>query len=104
MIRRPPRSTLFPYTTLFRSGEPGAIIFEAHNGSSKLKQVDLGAFMDPAYSSFAAQGDLKADSVRFVSVQGTNVKSKLRLRAKQVFFGWRQPGSLWRKWRRRPLL
>src|SRR3712207_8274552 len=24
MIRRPPRSTLFPYTTLFRSLEPGA--------------------------------------------------------------------------------
>src|ERR1051325_8624990 len=24
MIRRPPRSTLFPYTTLFRSGECGA--------------------------------------------------------------------------------
>src|SRR5260370_26513894 len=23
MIRRPPRSTLFPYTTLFRSGETG---------------------------------------------------------------------------------
>src|SRR3712207_8208635 len=23
MIRRPPRSTLFPYTTLFRSGGPG---------------------------------------------------------------------------------
>src|ERR1035438_7084538 len=25
MIRRPPRSTLFPYTTLFRSGKPGRI-------------------------------------------------------------------------------
>src|SRR5256885_6718012 len=25
MIRRPPRSTLFPYTTLFRSLEPAAI-------------------------------------------------------------------------------
>src|SRR2546430_9359874 len=24
MIRRPPRSTLFPYTTLFRSGDPAA--------------------------------------------------------------------------------
>src|SRR5256885_13236945 len=24
MIRRPPRSTLFPYTTLFRSHQPGA--------------------------------------------------------------------------------
>src|SRR5260221_10882795 len=26
MIRRPPRSTLFPYTTLFRSGATGAFI------------------------------------------------------------------------------
>src|SRR3712207_7606537 len=26
MIRRPPRSTLFPYTTLFRSGEAAAAI------------------------------------------------------------------------------
>src|SRR5256885_13307564 len=25
MIRRPPRSTLFPYTTLFRSGGPPAV-------------------------------------------------------------------------------
>src|SRR3712207_7101837 len=25
MIRRPPRSTLFPYTTLFRSGDPTAM-------------------------------------------------------------------------------
>src|SRR5690349_22122777 len=30
LIRRPPRSTLFPYTTLFRSAEPGApvIVFD----------------------------------------------------------------------------
>src|SRR5689334_24833006 len=25
MIRRPPRSTLFPYTTLFRSAAPGSV-------------------------------------------------------------------------------
>src|SRR5256885_12237650 len=25
MIRRPPRSTLFPYTTLFRSGRPAGL-------------------------------------------------------------------------------
>src|SRR3712207_8275412 len=32
MIRRPPRSTLFPYTTLFRSeaGVPGDVLFEAY--------------------------------------------------------------------------
>src|ERR1035438_1068043 len=29
MIRRPPRSTLFPYTTLFRSGEA---VYQAHRG------------------------------------------------------------------------
>src|SRR3712207_7884291 len=29
MIRRPPRSTLFPYTTLFRSAQP---VWRAHNG------------------------------------------------------------------------
>src|SRR3712207_7878235 len=30
MIRRPPRSTLFPYTTLFRSGELGRLRGVAH--------------------------------------------------------------------------
>src|SRR3712207_5372004 len=28
MIRRPPRSTLFPYTTLFRSAKEGALILD----------------------------------------------------------------------------
>src|SRR5256885_17030139 len=30
MIRRPPRSTLFPYTTLFRSGRDSAATPDAH--------------------------------------------------------------------------
>src|SRR3712207_7097998 len=30
MIRRPPRSTLFPYTTLFRSEVPGVAVEELH--------------------------------------------------------------------------
>src|SRR3712207_7800045 len=32
MIRRPPRSTLFPYTTLFRSESRGSRIFPDHRG------------------------------------------------------------------------
>src|SRR3712207_9582042 len=32
MIRRPPRSTLFPYTTLFRSAEVAFLIEDAHQG------------------------------------------------------------------------
>src|SRR5438093_4166856 len=30
MIRRPPRSTLFPYTTLFRSGCTGTLTFKGY--------------------------------------------------------------------------
>src|SRR2546422_7441155 len=32
MIRRPPRSTLFPYTTLFRSPDRGGHAFPCHHG------------------------------------------------------------------------
>src|SRR2546430_10028484 len=35
MIRRPPRSTLFPYTTLFRSG---AHLFWLHAGNSSVSR------------------------------------------------------------------
>src|SRR5688572_31774878 len=34
MIRRPPRSTLFPYTTLFRSGRRGRWRQESRRGAS----------------------------------------------------------------------
>src|SRR5882762_11501451 len=37
MIRRPPRSTLFPYTTLFRSGWFGPRLFSS---SSQLGYID----------------------------------------------------------------
>src|SRR5438093_13768880 len=45
MIRRPPRSTLFPYTTLFRSGEHGGeidhrvdAVLEEHIGEQEAAQ------------------------------------------------------------------
>src|SRR3989337_4378617 len=43
MIRRPPRSTLFPYTTLFRSGKRGAEIDVLKKQLAKLtgREVDL---------------------------------------------------------------
>src|SRR3712207_8830238 len=40
MIRRPPRSTLFPYTTLFRSAPPAA-----HAGDDRLGE--LRSAVDP---------------------------------------------------------
>src|SRR2546430_5228790 len=59
MIRRPPRSTLFPYTTLFRSHPGGGIVTEprlendANQGESERKpealrdlQSDRGGTLD----------------------------------------------------------
>src|SRR5260363_96188 len=40
MIRRPPRSTLFPYTTLFRSPPPGAIVLRSDVLRKRLFGVD----------------------------------------------------------------
>src|SRR2546430_10536061 len=37
MIRRPPRSTLFPYTTLFRSDEPDADGLVGHRNAAVLE-------------------------------------------------------------------
>src|SRR3712207_7295341 len=40
MIRRPPRSTLFPYTTLFRSAQRG--------GVRRRREAAVGQAVDPA--------------------------------------------------------
>src|SRR2546427_8601823 len=42
MIRRPPRSTLFPYTTLFRSSLTGTFIFGSDEPATTGTGVDVG--------------------------------------------------------------
>src|SRR2546430_10539223 len=49
MIRRPPRSTLFPYTTLFRSRNKGPMVRENEKGGKKkhtffarVRELDVG--------------------------------------------------------------
>src|SRR5260221_1005633 len=44
MIRRPPRSTLFPYTTLFRSISPACSAVAFVVGSGKTVKVDRVEF------------------------------------------------------------
>src|SRR3712207_7510329 len=40
MIRRPPRSTLFPYTTLFRSYTGAFSVYAASAGATRIVNVD----------------------------------------------------------------
>src|SRR5256885_7206745 len=57
MIRRPPRSTLFPYTTLFRSlgaDHPAAgrsIIFVHHDGFHRSRRAGVDRAFRPAFTS-----------------------------------------------------
>src|SRR2546427_3912706 len=39
MIRRPPRSTLFPYTTLFRSGRTALTVTAAHDARASVHRL-----------------------------------------------------------------
>src|SRR3712207_9094171 len=43
MIRRPPRSTLFPYTTLFRSEVPVDLVEVVRVGQVRLEVLRVGA-------------------------------------------------------------
>src|SRR2546430_4547354 len=52
MIRRPPRSTLFPYTTLFRSRVPDLYV----------AQPDVGATLDVIAADLPAEGVVVVDS------------------------------------------
>src|SRR3712207_8203332 len=61
MIRRPPRSTLFPYTTLFRSprrGSASAIQF-AVNGAERGSKKPLHVILGEA----EARGDLRVRQI-----------------------------------------
>src|SRR5258708_19155018 len=45
MIRRPPRSTLFPYTTLFRSVGASALVLETHRPQERNKVQAFNDFL-----------------------------------------------------------
>src|SRR3712207_9280794 len=67
MIRRPPRSTLFPYTTLFRSALPGVLARERRPGER------LGVLPAGAQRHRAAQDEDVALGVAVLGAGGGEV-------------------------------
>src|SRR3712207_8968454 len=66
MIRRPPRSTLFPYTTLFRSEVPAPLrrdlILDLHGGSpGRLDLSDRAPHVQRAAEARVDVGDQRED-------------------------------------------
>src|SRR3712207_8695196 len=64
MIRRPPRSTLFPYTTLFRSdgerGRAGGLFALQGGGTTKIAAAGGGEVVAIAKVAGARAGDRKS--------------------------------------------
>src|SRR3712207_7534985 len=94
MIRRPPRSTLFPYTTLFRS----AMAFHHHMGTvvEKAHEIDrlmegtpesVGLLFDTGHLAFAG-GDPAAGARREIG------RAHVRTPVTPIY---RMPSSAWKK-------
>src|SRR3712207_8670589 len=59
MIRRPPRSTLFPYTTLFRSGSKVllSVVYDTSTGNLALDVLDGVLAVRPGHICFGTVRD-----------------------------------------------
>src|SRR3712207_7964984 len=70
MIRRPPRSTLFPYTTLFRSPAEGAYPYQRD-----LKDVEFH-LLDTGHFALEEEGDAIANHIsQFLDRKSTRLNS-----------------------------
>src|SRR3989449_5235500 len=87
MIRRPPRSTLFPYTTLFRSRDargathrplPPADL-QAHRRVLRLARGLYGLARDAAYAGDGSGGDRPRDGSDRSEEHTSELQSRLHL-------------------------
>src|SRR5687768_17714519 len=98
MIRRPPTSTLFPYTTLFRSDRAGGLLVAlvsesfarqiAPDGSPIGKRVSLGGANGPWWTIVGvAEEDRKSTRLNsshgYISYAVFCLKKKRKLKTKQ---------------------
>src|SRR2546427_5555341 len=96
MIRRPPRSTLFPYTTLFRSAPAAALPRSVESGARRpvlhAPQVRTLEFADHGADSRAARpdlhpgGDVGAHLVAFLELTKPRITQLVLLTAAAGFY------------------
>src|SRR5256885_6400994 len=79
MIRRPPRSTLFPYTTLFRSG----FVFDG-NGDA----VQIGNALDLRLQDFTIEAWIKRTSTSIVSFSPSGDRKSTRLNSSHLVISY----------------
>src|SRR5260370_12697235 len=72
MIRRPPRSTLFPYTTLFRSQRDGVNVLGATGTTYTLGNADVGHTIDVVAKYTDGHGTLESVASAATSAENTS--------------------------------
>src|SRR5258708_2908067 len=84
MIRRPPRSTLFPYTTLFRSSLDEHVDLAAARGALQIAE-DVAAGFAPVAGNAVALARHVAGEIELVAVAGA-MQVLLQAHARRVDF------------------
>src|SRR3712207_6900951 len=74
MIRRPPRSTLFPYTTLFRSDDDlrEVVAYAAERFVTVVPEIDMPGHMQAAIAAYPQLGNGFSGGVRTRSEEHTS--------------------------------
>src|SRR5688572_32425266 len=84
MIRRPPRSTLFPYTTLFRSPAPDALACREQNARSARGELQARAApLDRALRHADARQGLRSEEHTSELQSQSNLVCRLLLEKKK---------------------
>src|SRR6266851_1780633 len=95
MIRRPPRSTLFPYTTLFRS--PLIAVVDEIDAGVDILVSDLGIVRNirPPPGGIVADEVVARASLRVQAADRRGNIATDQLHPQHVFFGLPRRGSEW---------
>src|SRR2546430_9081416 len=83
MIRRPPRSTLFPYTTLFRSPEAGRSLVHQHLGVRQAEPLAGGASAQQEMAHAAGQVLMRSEEHTSELQSQSNLVCRLLLEKKK---------------------
>src|SRR2546430_4125564 len=76
MIRRPPRSTLFPYTTLFRSQSPSCFVNQiGREGRGEVRGPYLRPAVNGAPKAVWKEGPIIIHAIAFVDRKSTRLNS-----------------------------
>src|SRR3712207_7294344 len=80
MIRRPPRSTLFPYTTLFRSRADDGIVVYVNGQEVLRRNIDAGTVTHTTYANAAVGAASAVNNPITVEVRSEEHTSELQSR------------------------